>query len=63
MPLITREIVSQLNAGGNDTETAQLTNFGFLYGTFPTAPSVFVFAAKYNLDSEIIATAMVCCYI
>ncbi len=61
MPLITREVVSQLKAGGNETETAELSNFGFLYGTFPTAPSVYVFAAKYNVAMDVIAFALVAC--
>ena len=30
--------------------------FGFLYGTFPTAPSVFVFATHYAARVPVIAT-------
>ena len=54
MPLITEEIVSQLGAGSNQTDNSNWSDFGFLYGTFPTAPSVFVYATKYNLECEVI---------
>ena len=39
----------------------KLSNFAFLYGTFPTAPSVFVYASKYNVLAENIAGSMVVC--
>ena len=62
MPIITEEIVTTFKPGGdNQTENMDLSDFGFLYGTFPTAPSVFVYATKYNLESDIIAAAMVAC--
>ena len=62
MPIITEEIVTTLKPGvDNQTENMDLSDFGFLYGTFPTAPSVFVYATKYNLESDIIAAAMVAC--
>ena len=32
-----------------------ISTFGFLYGTFPTAPTVFVFASQYNLAMEIVS--------
>ena len=61
MPIITREIVSSLNVGRNESETQEWSNFGFLYGTFPTAPGAFVYATKYDLDTDFIAPAMVAC--
>lgn len=42
----------------NDTlnsSRADIATFGFLYGTFPTAPTVFVFASQYNLAMEIVS--------
>ena len=39
-----------MNAGGNDNETEALSNYGFLYGTIPTAPSVFVYATNYAIQ-------------
>mgnify|MGYP001810418728 CR=1 FL=1 len=42
----------------NDTES--LSTFGFLYGTFPTAPSLFFYIAQYKfIDSELISAALV----
>lgn len=61
LPLITRELVTTLQAGADANETLDLSNYGFLYGTFPTAPSVFVYATQFSIDSELIASAMVAC--
>ena len=41
-----------MNAGGNDNETEALSNYGFLYGTIPTAPSVFVYATNYAIQGR-----------
>lgn len=54
LPLVTREVVSLLHAGGNSSETLDLSTFGFLYGTFPTAPAVFVFSNQYNLETDLV---------
>jgi len=58
LPLVTREIISQMNAGGNDNETEALSNYGFLYGTIPTAPSVFVYATNYAIQTDMIASTI-----
>jgi len=55
LPLITREIVSLLHAGGNASETQDLSTYGFLYGTFPAAPGVFVFATQYSLEVDLVS--------
>jgi predicted permease len=61
LPLVIRQTVNITNAGGNFTETTDLSTFGFLYGTFPSAPGVFVVANQYNCDIDLIASAMVAC--
>ncbi|RZC40348.1 integral membrane protein GPR155 [Asbolus verrucosus] len=61
LPLVTREVISIIHAGINATETVDLSTYGFLYGTFPSAPTVFVFASQYLLDVDLIASAMVAC--
>jgi len=61
LPLITRELVMTLQAGKDANETLELSNYAFLYGTFPSAPSVFVFSTQFNIDSALIASAMVAC--
>ena len=61
MPIIAREVVNLLNVGANATDTQEWSNFGFLYGTFPSAPGVFVYASKYDLETDMIASGMVAC--
>ncbi|KAL1375865.1 hypothetical protein pipiens_004568 [Culex pipiens pipiens] len=59
LPLVTRQTVNIMNAGANFSETTDLSTFGFLYGTFPAAPGVFVIASQYNMDVDLIASSMV----
>ena len=54
LPLVTREVVSLLHPGDTANETADYSNYGFLYGTFPTAPGVFVFASHYNIAVDLV---------
>ncbi|XP_011502074.1 PREDICTED: integral membrane protein GPR155 [Ceratosolen solmsi marchali] len=61
LPLIIRESVIFLSPGDNVTETSDLSTFGFLYGTIPTAPALFIFTLRYNIDIDLIASAMVVC--
>lgn len=57
MPLVIREVVT--NISKNSTESVDYSTYGFLYGTFPTAPTVFLFASQYEIEVDLIATAMV----
>lgn len=52
LPLITREVVSLLRPGVNANDTLNLSTFGFMYGTFPTAPMVFVLSTQYDVEVE-----------
>lgn len=61
LPLVIRESISLLEPGANATDTRDLSTFGFLYGTLPSAPALFVFTLRYNLDIDLIASAMVAC--
>ncbi|KAG8225069.1 hypothetical protein J437_LFUL000048 [Ladona fulva] len=61
LPLITREVVSLFHSGTNASDTLDLSTYGFLYGTFPSAPGVFVFSTQYSLDVDLIASSMVAC--
>ncbi|TGZ48314.1 Uncharacterized protein DBV15_08645 [Temnothorax longispinosus] len=61
LPLVIRESIILLNAGDNVTETRDLSTYGFLYGTIPTAPALFIFTLRYNLEIDLIASAMVAC--
>ena len=41
--------------GDQNATRDDISTYGFLYGTFPTAPTVFVFASQYNLAMEIVS--------
>ena len=38
-----------------------IATFGFLLGSFPTAPTVFVFASQYNIAMEVVRTCVRAC--
>ena len=57
LPIFAREYASTLlnPSNQNATENRELSDFAFLYGTFPVAPTVFVYASKYNVVPNVIA--------
>lgn len=61
LPIVIRQTVNVMNAGANFTDTTDLGTFGFLYGTIPAAPGVFVIASQYNTEVDLIASSMVAC--
>ena len=63
MPIVGFVTTTLLCPVNNDTETAEWADFAFIYGTLPTAPTVYVFAAKYEIAPDMIASAMVICTI
>ncbi|KAK0053996.1 integral membrane protein GPR155-like isoform X2 [Biomphalaria pfeifferi] len=56
LPLITWEVVGWMENGNISTSYSM---YAFLYGTFPTAPSVFLYASDYGIAQDVIATALV----
>ena len=57
LPLVTRQVVLLLNPGGTDANmTDSFTTFGFLYGTIPTAPTVYLFATLYKQSMDVVCT-------
>ena len=60
LPLVTREVVGLMKPGISPNDTSDLSNYGFLYGTFPTAPSVFVFATKYEVATDMVKKLFHC---
>ncbi|XP_077866732.1 lysosomal cholesterol signaling protein-like [Saccoglossus kowalevskii] len=58
LPLLTRAIISGMNAGDTANATEALSTFGFIYGTFPTAPTVYVYATLFNSNQALIATGL-----
>ncbi|XP_070564752.1 lysosomal cholesterol signaling protein-like [Ptychodera flava] len=59
LPLLARAIVSAMDAGGSSNATDSLSTYAFIYGTFPTAPTVYVYATLYDVSEALIATGMV----
>ncbi|XP_061092589.1 lysosomal cholesterol signaling protein isoform X2 [Conger conger] len=60
MPLICRDMVELLDTGNTSSlNHSSLSNFAFLYGVFPTAPSVAIYAAQYNMELEVVTSGMV----
>lgn len=57
MPLVIREVVSIVlhSSGASAQETQDMSTYGFLYGTFPSAPGVFVYATRYALDVDLVS--------
>lgn len=58
-PLVTRELVNLLGVADNERDHKDFSNFAFLYGMLPMAPSVFIFATQYELPTAAVSTAMV----
>ena len=63
MPIVAYGTTLLLDAGSNANETNDLAGFAFLYGTFPTAPTVYIFAVQYDIAPDMVASAMVVCTI
>uniref|UniRef100_A0A8C7VV47 G protein-coupled receptor 155a n=1 Tax=Oncorhynchus mykiss TaxID=8022 RepID=A0A8C7VV47_ONCMY len=61
MPLICRETVELLDADNTSSslEHSSLSNYAFLYGVFPSAPSVAIYAAHYNMELQVVTSGMV----
>ncbi|XP_041865790.1 integral membrane protein GPR155 isoform X2 [Melanotaenia boesemani] len=61
MPLVCKDMVDILDVGVNSTSAnhTSLSNFAFLYGVFPTAPSVAIYAGHYNIELEVVTSGMV----
>ncbi len=58
LPLLSRVIIENIMSANNN-ETLELSNFGFLYGTFPSAPTVFIFGLQYDISLTVVSTGIV----
>lgn len=54
MPLICKDMVDLLDSTGPSNHSS-LSNYAFLYGVFPTAPSVAIYATYYNAQLEVVS--------
>ncbi|XP_059199010.1 integral membrane protein GPR155 [Centropristis striata] len=60
MPLICKDMVDLLdNSNSSTSNHSSLSNYAFLYGVFPTAPSVAIYAVYYNAELEVVTSGMV----
>lgn len=60
MPLICKDMVDLLdNSNSSTLNHSSLSNYAFLYGVFPTAPSVAIYAVYYNAELEVVTAGMV----
>uniref|UniRef100_A0A8C3WWE5 G protein-coupled receptor 155 n=1 Tax=Catagonus wagneri TaxID=51154 RepID=A0A8C3WWE5_9CETA len=59
LPLLCREMVELLDKGDSVMNHTSLSNYAFLYGVFPVAPGVAIFATQFNMEVEIITSGMV----
>ncbi|XP_073329431.1 lysosomal cholesterol signaling protein [Pagrus major] len=60
MPLICKDMVDLLdNSNTSALNHSSLSNYAFLYGVFPTAPSVGIYAVYYNVELEVVTSGMV----
>uniref|UniRef100_A0A8B9BBR6 G protein-coupled receptor 155 n=1 Tax=Anser brachyrhynchus TaxID=132585 RepID=A0A8B9BBR6_9AVES len=59
MPFLCREMVELLDKSDSVVNHTSLSNYAFLYGVFPAAPGVAIFAAQFNMEVGIITSGMV----
>lgn len=60
MPLICKDMVDLLdNSNSSTLNHSSLSDYAFLYGVFPTAPSVAIYAVYYNAELEVVTSGMV----
>ncbi|GAV02851.1 hypothetical protein RvY_13365 [Ramazzottius varieornatus] len=59
LPLVSRAVIGHLQPGRSSNETEDYANFGFLYGSIPMTPTVFVFSTQYDEQVDIVGTALV----
>lgn len=55
MPLICKGMVDLLDNSTSALNHSSLSNYAFLYGVFPTAPSVGIYAVYYNAELEVVS--------
>lgn len=59
MPLICKDMVDLLdNSNTSALNHSSLSNYAFLYGVLPTAPSVGIYAVYYNAELQVVRLHM-----
>lgn len=55
MPLLCKDMVDVLDSNNSTLNDSSLSNYAFLYGVFPTAPSVGIYSLYYNAEIEVVS--------
>lgn len=56
MPLLCKDMVDVLDANNSTVNDSSLSNYAFLYGVFPPAPSVGIYAVYYNAEIDVVSS-------
>lgn len=54
-PVLCMVVTRGLGCGSATNSTRDYAMFAFLYGTFPTAPSVFLYASQYSVGMDLVS--------
>lgn len=54
VPIVTREVTIHLDPGLTANASLELSNLGFLLGTFPSAPGILFYAIQYNVAVDMV---------
>ncbi len=63
MPIVTREVTLHLEPGLTANASLDLSNLGFLLGTFPSAPGILFYAMQYNVAVDMVSETNSFCLI
>lgn len=55
MPLLCKDMVDLLDNNTSPMNHSSLSDYAFVYGVFPTAPSVAIYAVYYNAELEVVS--------
>ena len=56
---ITTSLLMHFHGDNNAEDIQHLSDFSFLYGTFPACPTMYIYATKYGIAPEPVTTAMI----
>lgn len=60
MPLLCKDMVDLLDNSTSPMNHSSLSDYAFVYGVFPTAPSVAIYAVYYNAELEVVSIFLIC---
>ncbi|XP_062852938.1 lysosomal cholesterol signaling protein [Trichomycterus rosablanca] len=60
MPLMCKDMLELLDTDNSSSSNhSSLSDYAFIYGIFPSAPSVAIYASQYNMQLEVVTSGMV----